>query len=1217
MSSGRLLCLNMIVKNETANLERCLSAVAPFLSCWVIGDTGSTDGTQAFILEFFAKRGIPGELHEFPFENFEQARNEALKRAYDSKLSFDYLLFDDADMELVVEDEEFRVALQAPGYQLMQRSTGGLKYWNTRLVRREIGAWYHGVTHEYLDVPGGTEKLENAWYRDHASGSNRVDKFERDIRLLKAALKKHPNNERYWFYLAQSYQDAGRPKEAAEAYRKRAGMGGWDEEAWTSRLRLARNLAASGDDAGFVFNALAAFDERPWRAEPLYNLARHFRIAGQNHASALFAERGLEISSPEDDILFIEDWVYQYGLREEFSIAANYAKDPARKVRGFAACNALALDRSIPTATRDLAASNLKFYIQPASEIMPSFAASPVQFALADGYRAMNPSIVRVGSDLMMVLRAVNYSLAPECVEEDADRYQTSDGSPFKTQNFLLRLDAALSVVKSVEIANPSNLPEPAGPLVQGFEDIRPFVWHNELWCIACTRELNADGWCEQVLARIDMSDEPQARLIDWRVLRPTGEQRHEKNWMPCSEGDALRFVYSCDPTRFIDEQAVTISQNVPPISAQDFRGGSSLMPFDGGWLALVHQNVMEQGRREHWHRFVWFDREFSLRDVSRPFYFKHRGIEFATGLAWHTDGQRLVASFGVNDSEAWLATFSVGDVRQILNSAETPSNVVEAIGLQRVSQVGAKEGARRSRVMGASTAETFLEIAPFLSAADSPLERREKSQEFDRPIERLLGDPGSALPQVHCFYEVLSETGRHDGLVAAISSMRAAGHPVKLWSYSPGRLKFLDPFGVELCDASEVVPKAMFEQVVAGSEIRYFSDVFRYAVLYEHGGLWLDGDVVLFRPFRFQGEHFFNLQWRPGPQNEHFVCGNVIYARRHSVHLHNLYRLSLERFYSADGNEFGDVGPKLLSDYIASPAGADLQDQVFSPMFFNALDWTESDLFDKPLAQLRDYLNDERVFGMHMWTARHNPQAGNDGRSFIAMLSDPLREFPSFGDLAEQFATDKNRSVGNRHCYMRVYDRLLSGRRLSLRRLMEIARSEGPPNPAVAQLWARAFPFAEIVTVDMAILAATDEERLLSLAIDQSRSEDLQRLSAKFALGSLDVIIDDGSHASHDQQRTLKALFPMLAEGGWYFIEDLDWQPPGENSSAVSLTKELLAAIKEPRVTLGPDPFGIKDLASEIDQILFFDSHYEVSRARHFGGLVAIRKRGGSVLLD
>jgi len=65
MTNGKALCLNMIVKNETANLDRCLRAVADHITCWVIGDTESTDGTQDFIKSFFAERGIPGELHSF------------------------------------------------------------------------------------------------------------------------------------------------------------------------------------------------------------------------------------------------------------------------------------------------------------------------------------------------------------------------------------------------------------------------------------------------------------------------------------------------------------------------------------------------------------------------------------------------------------------------------------------------------------------------------------------------------------------------------------------------------------------------------------------------------------------------------------------------------------------------------------------------------------------------------------------------------------------------------------------------------------------------------------------------------------------------------------------------------------------------------------------------------------------------------------------------
>lgn len=366
IANGKTICLNMIVKNEMANLERCLGAVAPWLSTWVIGDTGSTDGTQDFINAFFAGRGIPGELHDLPFNNFSQARNDALARAYATPMAYDYLLLADADMELVVDDAGFRRKLEAPGYELLQRA--GMSYWNPRIVRRDAGARYHGVTHEFIEIRGDTRRLGGVWFRDHASGANRADKFDRDIRLLTEALAEDPDNRRHMFYLAQSYRDAGRLAEAIETYARRAAMGGWDEEAWYARLQEARCLLHLGDERGFICQALAAYSQRPHRAEPLYDLARYHREHGRNEAAAMFAEQGLALAHPNDDKLFIEDYVYEWGLREEFSIAANYSPDPARKTRGAAACNRLAQSPAIPAKVRALAQSNLRFYPKPAAD---------------------------------------------------------------------------------------------------------------------------------------------------------------------------------------------------------------------------------------------------------------------------------------------------------------------------------------------------------------------------------------------------------------------------------------------------------------------------------------------------------------------------------------------------------------------------------------------------------------------------------------------------------------------------------------------------------------------------------------------------------------------------------------------------------------------------------------------------------------------------------
>lgn len=322
--SKKALCLNMIVKNEMANLERCLKSVAPYIACWVIGDTGSTDGTQAFIRDFFAERQIPGELHEFPFVDFEATRNEALRRAQGSSLAFDYILLTDADMELRVDDPHAFDAMSAEVYQLLQKA--GVSYWNSRLVRKDAKAWYRGVTHEFLHLEDGkTEKLSGAWFRDHATGANRVDKYERDERLLRAALESETDPRmisRYTFYLANTLRDAGREAEAIPEYEKRVTLGGWREEQFVSLYHIAKLKEKLDYPADEV---IAAYDRAteliPGRAEGLHGAARFCRNKGLYERGLPLAARGLRIPRPAVG-LFVHDWIYEYGLLDEYAVLA-------------------------------------------------------------------------------------------------------------------------------------------------------------------------------------------------------------------------------------------------------------------------------------------------------------------------------------------------------------------------------------------------------------------------------------------------------------------------------------------------------------------------------------------------------------------------------------------------------------------------------------------------------------------------------------------------------------------------------------------------------------------------------------------------------------------------------------------------------------------------------------------------------------------------------
>jgi Glycosyltransferase sugar-binding region containing DXD motif len=508
---------------------------------------------------------------------------------------------------------------------------------------------------------------------------------------------------------------------------------------------------------------------------------------------------------------------------------------------------------------------------------------------------------------------------------------------------------------------------------------------------------------------------------------------------------------------------------------------------------------------------------------------------------------------------------------------------------------------------------EKTLQFAPYLREHKSPRLRRESSRQFDARITQFLGRAGTAaLPQINCFYEVLSDSADNRGLIAATTSMRAAGHPVRVWSYLPEKLDFLKPYGIEVLSASEVVPLGIFQRVLAGSEIRYFSDLFRYAVLYEHGGLWMDTDVILIRSFPFRGDFFFNLQWHDGA-----VCGNVAFAKPLSRHLRYLYELALDRFVRAP-RSFAAIGPELLSDYIGSPIGSELQDWVFSPMLFNPIDWTEIELFKHPISGLSDYLSDERTFGIHLWNAVTH-SAPRDNASLISLLSDPLQRLPKLTTLADRFETDKNRHTGNHHFYSRAYDRLLSSRRFSLCSLMEIGLcvpSGGKQiiTPSV-DLWLSYFPFCRVIGLDLVDFSHLNNERFTSFVCDQSKPSDLQAVAERIEAGSIDVIIDDGSHASYDQQLTLRAFFPLVRENGWYFIEDLDWQPTNEDRGKITGTKRLLQEIQYYGGVKSIDALQIGQLAPQFAEILFFDSHFELAKANHLGGLVAIRKSGTSGL--
>ncbi|MGQ0501650.1 MAG: glycosyltransferase [Panacagrimonas sp.] len=354
------VCLNMIVRDEAHVIARCLASVRPYIDCWVIVDTGSTDGTQALVRN--ALKDLPGQLHERPWKNFGDNRSEAIALAAGRA---DYLLFIDADDYLVARDG-FRLPVLYDDVYRMVIRYGAIEYQRPVLVRAALGWHYKGVLHEYLEsaaTPASSSLLAGLCMQiEGGGGRSQIDtqtKYARDADILEKALIDEPDNARYVFYLAQSYRDSGQLEKSLAAYGRRAAMPGFVEEAYCALLESARICRRLGRSSAEVADRyLQAYASRPQRAEAIGELARYHREAGPSwHLAHLFAERAATIALPPD-VLFVERAWYEWCSLDELAIAAYWIGE-WRQSRE--ACERLLGSGLLPPEQRPRVLANLNF----------------------------------------------------------------------------------------------------------------------------------------------------------------------------------------------------------------------------------------------------------------------------------------------------------------------------------------------------------------------------------------------------------------------------------------------------------------------------------------------------------------------------------------------------------------------------------------------------------------------------------------------------------------------------------------------------------------------------------------------------------------------------------------------------------------------------------------------------------------------------------------
>lgn len=361
--------LCMIVKNEAHIIRRCLESALPLLDYVLLVDTGSADGTQQAVREFLREKNLPGEVVEEPWRDFAHNRSFALRKLRERQ-DIDYGLMIDADEILIYEQGfdagRFKRDLVCDVYDVQTRYAN-ITYLRPQLFSNRLKFCYKGVLHEYLEIGhiGSRDTAQGFFNRpvqDSARGQN-PKKFQDDAALLENVLRTETDPflvSRYTFYLAQSYRDCGEKRQALQAYARRSQLGYWDEEVFVSLLNAARlkeELAYA--EAEVIQSYLAAYEALPRRLESLHGAVRLCRLRNKHQQAYILGKHALTQPCPKDG-LFLEQWIYDYGLLDEFSIAAYWA---GHYRESFNACLQLLKQGKAPVEYRRRIRDNAQFAI--------------------------------------------------------------------------------------------------------------------------------------------------------------------------------------------------------------------------------------------------------------------------------------------------------------------------------------------------------------------------------------------------------------------------------------------------------------------------------------------------------------------------------------------------------------------------------------------------------------------------------------------------------------------------------------------------------------------------------------------------------------------------------------------------------------------------------------------------------------------------------------
>lgn len=282
-------------------------------------------------------------------------------------------------------------------------------------------------------------------------------------------------------------------------------------------------------------------------------------------------------------------------------------------------------------------------------------------------WSAFNPSIaVNPDGEIAMLIRSSNYLLG---------NYQSytslTTGTDIQNKIYYSKLTDELLILEVKELKV-----EIAGELSfkRGVEDARLFWRDGQWWMLGVILEKPHTPVARMGLFSVDL-EAGTASLVE--KYPGIADNVVEKNWGVVAGEAVKEFDYIYSPNSVFKNGK--IKKLKEPGKFKGIRGGTQLIPWDDGYLAVGHItrvigkrlfnhmtfSVQEPKLRDYTHVFIKYKKSGEIEHVSEEFIFNTGGVEFASGLVQLDD--KIYISYGYDDCEGWLASLDVKTVRTML----------------------------------------------------------------------------------------------------------------------------------------------------------------------------------------------------------------------------------------------------------------------------------------------------------------------------------------------------------------------------------------------------------------------------------------------------------------------------------------------------------------------------------------------------------------------